>query len=352
MLAATVLASGMAFIDGTIVNVALPALQEGLGASATDAQWIVESYALMLAALILVGGSLGDHFGRRRVFMAGVVLFAAASVWCGLSRGADELILARAAQGVGGALLVPGSLSILGASFTEERRGKAIGTWSGFSGVTAALGPVLGGFLIDQVSWRAAFLINVPLAVAVLVIAARHVPESRDPDAARLDLPGAALATTGLGGVVYALIQSSVAGFADLRVLLALAAGIAALAGFFVVERRSREPMMPPALFRSRNFSGANLLTLFLYAGLGGALYYLPFGLIQVHGSPRPPRAAPSCRSSSSPSCSRAGPGDWLRATGRARRSWPVRWSPRRASCCLRCRAPERQRTGPPSSPQ
>ena len=284
VLAATILASGMAFIDGTIVNVALPALQDGLGATATDAQWIVESYALMLAALILVGGSLGDHFGRRRVFMAGVVLFAAASVWCGLARGPDELILARGVQGIGGALLVPGSLSIIGASFSEERRGKAIGTWSGFSGVTAALGPVLGGFLIEQISWRAAFLINVPLAVVVLVIASRHVPESRDPDAARLDLSGAALATVGLGGVVYGLIESSTAGFADARVLLALVAGAVALAGFVAVERRKQEPMMPPALFRSRNFSGANLLTLFLYAGLGGALYYLPFNLIQVHG--------------------------------------------------------------------
>jgi EmrB/QacA subfamily drug resistance transporter len=284
VLVATILASGMAFIDGTIVNVALPALQSSLGATATDAQWIVESYALMLAALILVGGSLGDRFGRRRVFMAGVVLFAAASVWCGLSRGPDGLILARVVQGVGGALLVPGSLSILGAPFPEKRRGKAIGTWSGFSGVTAALGPMLGGFLIEQVSWRAAFLINVPLAVAVLVIASRHVPESRDPEAGSLDLSGAALATVGLGGVVYGLIEASTAGFAEPRVLVALTAGAAALLGFLAVEKHKREPMMPPALFRSRNFTGANLLTLFLYAGLGGALYYLPFNLIQVHG--------------------------------------------------------------------
>ncbi|MDN5697032.1 MAG: MFS transporter, partial [Rubrobacter sp.] len=276
MLAATILASGMAFIDGTIVNVALPALQSTLGATATDAQWIVESYALMLAALILVGGSLGDRFGRRRIFMIGVVVFAAASVWCGLSRGPEELIAARAVQGAGGALLVPGSLSILGASFSEERRGKAIGTWSGFSGVTAALGPVLGGFLIEQVSWRAAFLINVPLAVVVLVIASRHIPESRDPEAGRLDLAGAGLATLGLGGVVYALISASTAGFAEPRVLLAMVVGVAALAGFAVVERNEREPMVPPSLFRSRNFTGANVLTLFLYAGLGGALYYLP----------------------------------------------------------------------------
>ncbi len=180
-----------------------------------DAQWIVEAYALFLAALILVGGSLGDHYGRRRIYSLGVALFAAASVFCGLAQSPEQLILARAVQGVGGAMLVPGSLAIISASFDEEQRGKAIGTWSGFSGITAALGPVLGGFLVENVSWRAAFLINVPLAVIVLLIAARHVPESRDPDARRLDIPGAVLATVGLGGIVFGLIESQSAGFAD-----------------------------------------------------------------------------------------------------------------------------------------
>ena len=284
ILAATIVGSSMAFIDGTVVNVALPALQRNLGASATDAQWIVEAYALMLAALILVGGSLGDHYGRRRIFSLGVLLFAAASAVCGLAQNPEQLIAARAVQGIGGAMLVPGSLSIISAAFSEEDRGKAIGTWSGFSGITAALGPVLGGFLIQTVSWRAAFFINVPLAVVVLILVARHVPESRDPDAARLDFPGAVLATLGLGGIVFGLIQSSDTGFGDLAVIVALAAGTAALAAFVFVERRSREPMMPLTLFRSRNFSGANLLTLFLYAGLGGALYYFPFNLIQVQG--------------------------------------------------------------------
>ncbi|CAN5550418.1 N/A [soil metagenome] len=284
VLAATIIGSAMAFIDGTIVNVALPEIQERLGASGTDAQWIVESYALFLAALILIGGSLGDHFGRRRMFCLGVVVFAAASVWCGISGSPGQLIVARAFQGVGGALLVPGSLAIIGASFDEARRGKAIGTWSGFSGMTAALGPVLGGFLVENVSWRAAFLINVPLAAIVLFIAIKHVPESRDPDARSLDIPGAALAALGLGGVVFGLIESSARGFSDFLVIASLVLGVAFLAGFLFVEKRSREPMMPLSLFRSRNFSGANLLTLLLYAGLGGSLYFFPFVLIQVHG--------------------------------------------------------------------
>ncbi|MDQ3603447.1 MAG: MFS transporter [Actinomycetota bacterium] len=284
VLAATIIGSAMAFIDGTVTNVALPQIQERLGATATDSQWIVESYALFLSALILVGGSLGDHYGRRRIFSLGIVIFTLASVWCGLSTSPEMLILARAVQGVGGAMLVPGSLAIISASFDGDARGKAIGTWSGLSGVTTALGPVLGGFLVENVSWRAAFLINVPLAIVVLLIVARYVPESRDPDARKLDILGAALATFGLGGVVFGLITSAEAGFTDPVVILSLGLGVAALVGFVVRERRTEEPMMPLSLFRSRNFSGANLLTLLLYAGLGGALYFLPFLLIQVHG--------------------------------------------------------------------
>ena len=284
VLAATIIASGMGFMDGTIVNVALPVIQDELNATAVDALWVVESYALMLAALILVGGSLGDHYGRRRIFMVGVALFTAASVWCGLTPNPGQLIAARAVQGIGGALMIPGSLAIISASFSEENRGKAIGTWSGFSGVTAAIGPVLGGFLIDNVSWRAAFLINVPLALIVLFISLKHVPESRDPDAARLDLKGAALATLGLGGIVFGLIGSANRGFSDPPVFVPLIVGAAGLAAFVYAEHRSREPMMPLSLFRSRNFSGANLLTMLLYMGLGGALYFFPFVLIQVHG--------------------------------------------------------------------
>ena len=284
ILAGTVIGSGMAFIDSTVTNVALPALQQDLNATAVDAQWIVESYALLLAALILVGGSLGDHYGRRRVYALGIAIFALASIGCGIAQTPGQLIAARALQGIGGALLVPGSLSIISASFEGERRGKAIGTWSGFSGITAALGPILGGYLVENVSWRAAFLINVPLALVVLYIVFRHVPESRDPDARKLDLPGAALATLGLGGVVYGLIESSNRGLGDPLVLGALALGVVVLVAFVFVKKRSREPMMPLSLFKSRNFSGANLLTLLLYAGLGGSLYFLPFLLIQVHG--------------------------------------------------------------------
>jgi EmrB/QacA subfamily drug resistance transporter len=284
ILAATILGSAMAFIDGTVVNVALPEIQARLGATAVDAQWIVESYALFLAALILLGGSLGDHYGRRRIFSLGIVIFTAASVWCGISGSPEEMIIARAVQGVGGAMLVPGSLAIISASFEEERRGRAIGTWSGFLGVTTAFGPVLGGYFVENVSWRAAFLINVPLAIVVLWLVFRHVPESRDPDARKLDVPGAVLATLGLGGMVFGLIESQNRGFGDPLVLVTLTLGAVALLAFVFVERRSHEPMMPLSLFRSRNFSGANLLTLFLYAGLGGALYFLPFNLIQVHG--------------------------------------------------------------------
>ncbi len=274
----------MVFIDGTVTNVALPNIQTQLGATAVDAQWIVESYALFLAALILVGGSLGDHYGRRRIFALGVTVFALASVGCGLAMNPEQLIAARAIQGVGGAMLVPGSLSIISASFDGDQRGRAIGTWSGFSGITAAIGPVLGGYLVENVTWRAAFLINVPLAVAVLFIAFQHVPESRDPDARSLDLPGAILGTLGLGGVVFGLIESQSNGFGDPLVIGSLVLGTLALVAFVFVELRSREPMMPLSLFRSRNFSGANLLTLLLYAGLGGALYFFPFTLIQVHG--------------------------------------------------------------------
>lgn len=180
VLAATILGSSMAFIDGTVVNVALPALQIHLNATVVDVQWVVESYALFLAALLLVGGSLGDHFGRRRIFCLGVSLFALASAWCGLAPNINQLILARAVQGVGGALLVPGSLAIISASFDEDHRGRAIGTWSGFTAITTAIGPVLGGWLIEHVSWRAVFFINLPLAAIVLVLTLRHVPESRD----------------------------------------------------------------------------------------------------------------------------------------------------------------------------
>ncbi len=285
ILAATILGSSMAFIDGTVVNVALPALQAHLNATVLDAQWVVEAYALFLAALLLVGGSLGDRYGRRRIFCLGASVFALASGWCGLAPSVEQLIIARAVQGAGGALLVPGSLAIISASFNEEKRGRAIGTWSGFTAITAAIGPVIGGWLIQNVSWRAIFFINIPLAVVVLLISFWRVPESRDDDTTeRLDWPGAALATVGLGGVVYGLIESSRLGFADKQVIGALLAGVISLTVFFALEARSRNPMLPLNLFRSRNFSGANLLTLFLYTALSGSMFFMPLNLIQVHG--------------------------------------------------------------------
>jgi EmrB/QacA subfamily drug resistance transporter len=273
----------MAFIDGTVVNVALPALQKSLNATVLDVQWVVESYALFLAALLLAGGSMGDRFGRRRIFCCGVALFALASIGCGLAESVSQLIVARAIQGVAGALLVPGSLAIISASFDEARRGQAIGTWSGFTAITAGIGPVMGGWLIEHVSWRAVFFINVPLALIVLLISLLHVPESRDDDAnSALDWFGTALATLGFGTLVYGLIESSRLGFGHPLVLATLIGGALSLAVFFVVEARSAHPMLPLALFRSRNFSGANLLTFFLYTALGGGMFFFPLNLIQV----------------------------------------------------------------------
>ena len=274
----------MAFLDSAVLNVALPAMQNDLGVSAREVQWIYGAYALVLAALMLVGGALGDHFGRRRVFVVGAAIFGAASVWCALAPGTGQLIAARAAMGIGGALLVPGSLAILGASFEEEHRTKAIGLWAALSGAAMAVGPLLGGLLVEEVSWRAAFLISPALAVAAIAVSSRHVPESRDPRARSLDLKGAALATLGLVGIVYGLIESSSSGLSDPVVLAALALGTASLAAFVFVERRGREPMVPPALFRSREFDGANLVTLLFYMGLTGSLYFLPFLMMQVHG--------------------------------------------------------------------
>ena len=285
VLAAAIVGSSMAFIDGTVVNVALPAIQSDLRATAFQAQWVVESYALLLAALLLVGGALGDHYGRRRIFAIGVGIFALSSVACALAGNVQQLIAARAVQGMGGALLVPGSLALISAAYPEKERGKAIGTWSGFSGITAAVGPVLGGFLVDHFSWTWAFLINVPMALLVLWIVWRHVPESRGASASGgLDLWGALLATAGLGGIVYAFIEAPTQGWGSAAVLAALAIGVLGSVAFFVAERKARTPMLPLELLRIGNFSGANLLTLLLYAALGGGLYFFPLNLIQVQG--------------------------------------------------------------------
>jgi EmrB/QacA subfamily drug resistance transporter len=285
ILAATILGSSIVFIDGTVVSVALPVLQAELGATVTAVQWVFEAYALVLASLLLVGGSLGDRLGRRRMFVAGVVVFGLASVACGLAPNIQALVGARVLQGIGAAMLTPGSLAIIGASFADDRRGRAIGTWSSFTAISSAIGPPLGGWLIEHASWRMVFFINVPIAVVVIAIALRHVPESRDEDAkGHIDRLGALLATLGLGGMAYGVTESGNGGLANPTVLLALAVGVVALVLLGVVEARSPAPMVPIELFRSRSFTGANILTLLLYGALSGLFFLFPFNLLQVQG--------------------------------------------------------------------
>lgn len=274
----------MAFIDSTVVNVALPALQSSLHATVVGVQWVVESYGLFLGALILVGGSLGDLFGRRLMFLAGVGVFAAASIGCGLAGSIQQLIFARSIQGVGAAFLVPGSLSIIGALFDEKSRGQAIGTWSGFTAITTAIGPVLGGWLIDHASWRWAFFINVPLAAAVIAISLWRIPETRSATAGHIDWLGALVATVGLGGVVYGFIESTNFGWGNPLVFGTIIGGFVCLGLFVLIEARVSSPMVPLDLFKSPSFSGANLLTLFLYAALGIFFFLFPLNLIQVQG--------------------------------------------------------------------
>jgi EmrB/QacA subfamily drug resistance transporter len=282
-LVATILGSSLTFIDATVVNVALPALQADLHATIVDVQWVIEAYALFLGALMLVGGSLGDQFGRKRVFLCGVVLFTAASIACGMAVSPGLLIAGRAVQGVGAAFLVPGSLAIISAAFDDAERGRAIGTWSGFSAITTAIGPVTGGWLIEHVSWRAVFFLNVPLAVAVIVLSLRFIDESRDPSrTSQIDWAGAALAVLGLGGVVFGLLEWPALGARHPLVVAAIALGLLSLVLLVMVERRAPSPMLPLALFRSRPFTLANLLTLLLYAALSVMLFLLPLNLIQV----------------------------------------------------------------------
>lgn len=274
----------MAFIDSTVVNVALPALQTTFHATVADVQWVVESYGVILGALILVGGSLGDRLGRRLMFVLGVAIFALASVCCGFASNIDQLILARSIQGAGAALLVPGSLAIISTSFDERTRGQAIGTWSGFTAITTAVGPVLGGWLIQYASWRYVFFINLPLAAAVIVLSFRYVPESRSGDAGPIDWLGASLVTLGLGGLVYAFVESPEMGWGRPQVLISLIAGCSCLILFLFVEANGKSPMVPLALFSSSSFSGTNLFTLFLYGAIGIFFFLFPLNLIQVQG--------------------------------------------------------------------
>lgn len=275
----------MAFIDGSVVNVALPSIQTELGASVAAIQWVVNAYLLFLGALVLVGGSLGDKLGRRTVFITGIGIFTLASVGCGLAPSAAVLIAARAVQGIGAALLVPSSLAIIGAVFDVNERGRAIGTWAGVGAITSAVGPVAGGWLVDTFSWRAIFFLNVPIACATVALALAAVPDSHKDDAPNpLDWPGALSAAAGLGALTYGLTLASTRGLADARVLGLIGTGVIVLAAFIVIETKSRSPMMPLEVFRSRDFVGANLVTLLLYFGLGGALFFLPFTLIRAYG--------------------------------------------------------------------
>ncbi|HSY89817.1 MAG TPA: MFS transporter [Candidatus Binatus sp.] len=284
ILVATILGSSMAFIDSTVVNVALPALQANFHATVVDVQWVVESYGLFLSALILVGGSLGDLFGRRLTFVVGVAIFAVASAICGASSNIHQLNIARSIQGIGAALLVPGSLAIISTAFDEKSRGQAIGVWSGFTAITTAIGPVLGGWLVEHASWRWVFFINLPLAVAVIAISLWRIPESRSASAGRVDWSGALLATIGLGGLVAGFTESVNLGWQNPLVFGGLIVGFGCVIAFVLVEAHVTSPMLPLALFDSRTFSGANLLTLFLYSAIGIFFFLFPLNLIQVQG--------------------------------------------------------------------
>jgi len=285
VLVATILASAVAYVDESVVNVALPAITKDLAASVAVTQWVINAYTLCLAAFLLTGGAAGDHLGRRRVFIAGLAVFGLASVWCAFAPSINQLIVARAIQGIGAALLVPCSLAIIGAVFPEAERGRAIGTWAGFSAIAAAIGPLLGGSIVDHFTWRGIFLVNPFPAMLAVWIAWRHLPESYDPEAPPgIDWFGSLLAFAALGSIAFGLIALPDSGARDVSVVATLAIGIILLLAFVWHEGRARSPMMPLALFRSRTFSGINALTLLLYGALGGAFFLLPFDLIQVHG--------------------------------------------------------------------
>lgn len=304
VLAATVLGSGMAALDATVVGIALPAIARDFHVGVNSMEWVVDAYTLTLAGLLLVGGSLGDSFGRRKVFVIGTIWFALASLLCGVAPTAGILIAARALQGVGAALLTPGSLAILQASFAPDDRARAIGAWSGLGGVATAIGPFLGGWLISAVSWRLVFFINLPVAAAVIAISLRHVPESLAPaagnvptDAAsttatqgaparreRIDVAGAVTISLALGGITYGLIEASALGWTAPAVIASLAAGIALFAAFIWIEARGREPMLPLGVFRSRQFSATNAVTFIIYGAVGGALFLVPVVLQEAFG--------------------------------------------------------------------
>ncbi|HYD28702.1 MFS transporter [Brevundimonas sp.] len=284
ILVATVLGSSLTFIDGSALGVALPAIQNDLGAGPAAVQWVSNAYLLTLGALVLIGGAAGDRFGRRKVFLIGVAVFALASIACGLAPTVELLIAGRAVQGVGAALLTPGALAVIGSAFPQDERGKAFGTWAGAGALFGMIGPLVGGWLADAADWRFIFWINPPLALLTVLVTLRAVPESRDEQARGLDWLGALLAVTGLGGLTWGLTAAPDLGWGDPLVIAGLVGGGALLAAFLWAEARERHPMMPLGLFRSPVFSGINVLTLLLYFALGGAMFFLPFDLIRVHG--------------------------------------------------------------------
>lgn len=283
VLAGTVLGSGLAFIDGSAVNLTLPVIQQSLGGGLAAAQWIMNAYALMLGALVLAGGAAADRYGRKRVFTAGVLLFTAASMVCGLAPSLPVLLTARAVQGGGAALLTPASLALLGAAYDAKRRGQAVGIWAGASGLTSAIGPVLGGWLTQAISWRAVFFINLPVAVVAVGLVLVNAKESKGEQSGSVDWLGALAVTVGLAAITWALTVAPKQG-ADAAVLAAGGLGVAALIGFVMIERKANNPMTPLMLFKSITFSGVNALTLVLYAAFGAAFFLLPFELIRAHG--------------------------------------------------------------------
>ena len=284
VIATTVLGSGIAFLDSTIVNVALEAIRAEFDATIGGLQWTVEAYLLTLGALILLGGSLGDLYGPKRIFVYGLALFTLASALCGLAPTVGFLVGARALQGFGAAMLVPGSLAIIQASFHPDDRGRAIGAWSGLAGVSTAIGPFIGGWLIDSVSWRLVFYINIPLAIVAISIATRHVPETRDVDARSPDIARSLAAFFGLGGVIYALVEGPAIGWTEGSIVAAAALGLVSLVAFFIIEARVSEPMMPLSMFSSRQFSSTNATTLVVYFALGGAMFLVTLQLQRVLG--------------------------------------------------------------------
>jgi EmrB/QacA subfamily drug resistance transporter len=333
-LVATILAPTVVFLDATVVNVALPAMQEDLGMGLAGQQWVVEAYLLALVSLLLVGGSLGDHFGRRRIFAIGLAGFGVTSILCALAPDTGVLIALRGLQGFAGALLVPGSLAILTSTFDGEARGRAIGTWTAWSGISTIAGPAAGGFLTEALSWRFVFWINVPLIVVTLLLTLNAVEESRDPDAVRgFDIPGVVLSALGLGGPVFALIEQPTYGWGDPLVIIPLLAGVLCLLAFVWREATARSPMMPLSLFRVRNFAVANASTLTTYGGLMGSTFLLTLYLQQVGGYTPLPRGSRRCRSPCCCSSCRRGSGPSPRASARACR-WPWARSSAGSGCC------------------